>query len=361
VEDLLLSDTDGFFRALEAFARFPPFEAIGCRLNIPERPQELLRQAYGRVSEVVRGAGKEVIFFSRASEQIHREWFDFFSLLKVPFLLEYEKSLRTVRKAVGIANKWERHAQRTRGFHRQERRGIAVLRGNRSMRDGQQLPIRETLLLFREYGIPFACTEIATSAGEAVELAEAIGFPVVLKVSSVDIAHRSDIGAVKTNLRARENVRSAYEEILGICRATHPAARIEGVLIQPMIEAVAEVLLGIVKDPQIGPVTLLGTGGIFVEVLKDTVIRVPPLDLQDCDEMIEGLRGKALLAGTRGRPAGDLKALSGAILSLSRLALDLEEEIDEIDLNPVMVLPEGKGVTAVDGLVILTTSKEKGG
>ena len=218
--------------------------------------------------------------------------------------------------------------------------------------------MKETLRLFSEYGVPFVHTRIATSAEEAAEQAKAVGFPVVLKVSSVDIPHRSDIGAVKTNLTAPGDVRSAYDEILRICREAHPAARVEGVLIQPMIHGVAEVLLGISKDPQIGPVIVLGTGGIFVEVFKDTAIRVPPLNLENCGEMIEGLRGKALLAGARGRPAGDLKALSQAILSLSRLALDFAEQISEIDLNPVMVLPEGKGVIAVDGLVVLTASNE---
>lgn len=358
VEDLLLSNTEGFYRSLEAFCNFPAFDLIGCRLNIPEKPTDRLRHTYGRIAEIAERAGKQLVYFSRASEQFDQEWFDLFSSLEVPFLLEYEKGLRTVRKAVGVAKKWERHAQTPQSFQPQGRKGTATPGLSRFNRDGSALSMKEALRLFGEYGVPFVHTGIATSPDDAVEQAKAVGFPVVLKVSSVDIPHRSDIGAVKTNLTAPGDVRSAYDEILRICREAYPGARIEGVLIQPMIHGVAEVLLGFSKDPQIGPVIVLGTGGVFVEVFKDAVIRVPPLDLEDCGEMIEGLRGKALLAGARGRPAGDLKALSQAILSLSRLALDLEEEVSEIDLNPVMVLPEGKGVIAVDGLVVLSSSNE---
>lgn len=358
IEDLLISNTDGFYRSLEAFCNFPDFAIIGCRLNIPEKPNDRLCQTYRRIAEIASRAGKQLVYFSRASEQIDREWFDLFSSLKVPFLLEYEKGLRTVRRAIGISKRWDRLPETRDDWKREKKKEGGILNRICSKRESGPLPFQETLFLFREYGIPFVRTELATSPQEATELAEAIGYPVVLKVSSVDIPHRSDIGAVKTALQGPQEVRTAYEQILTTCQQARPEARIAGVLIQPTVDAVAEVILGVSRDPQLGPVVLLGTGGIFVEVLKDAVVRVPPLSLEDGKEMIEALRGKALLMGVRGRPSGDIQALAQAISSLSRLALDLGEEISEIDLNPVMVLAEGRGVAAVDGLVVLAVSDE---
>jgi acyl-CoA synthetase (NDP forming) len=115
---------------------------------------------------------------------------------------------------------------------------------------------------------------------------------------------------------------------------------------------VAEVILGVSRDPQLGPVVLLGTGGIFVEILRDAVLRFPPLSLQECRAMIDGLRGKKLLEGARGNPPGDVDALAKAIQGLARLARDLGDQIEEIDLNPVIVRAQGQKVVAVDGLVV---------
>lgn len=360
VEDLLQSNTDGFYRSLEAFSGFQPFGAIGCRLNIPDKPSARLRDSYHRIAQIVHGAGKQVVFFSRASEPIHQEWFELFSALKVPFLLEYEKGLRTIHRTIGLAAKWsrtdeEKNAQRGAKAPLREPAKALVSPG-----DGGPLAAKETLALLSAYGIPFARTEIASSAGAVMELADSIGYPVVLKISSIDIPHRSDIGAVKAGLASRAEVGLAYEQIMECCRKAKPAARIEGVAVQPMVEGVAEVILGISRDAQLGPVILLGIGGIFVEVIKDVVLRIPPLDLQDCREMIAALRGKALLMGSRGRPAGDLEALCQATLALSRLALELEGEIAEVDLNPVIVRREGQGVVAVDGLVVLRAAVRAG-
>ncbi len=353
IEDLLQSNPDGFARAVEAFAGFAAFEAIGCRLNIPERATGRLLQSYRRVAEIVRRAGKQVFFFSRASEQIAQEWFDFFSSLEAPFLIEYEKGLKALQKSAGLGEKWRRCAA---GRAERPEKPPTKVREILSRAGKNQLSTRDTLAFLAECGIPLVRTEIAASPDEALACADAIGYPVALKVCSADIPHRSDIGAVRTGLRNREEVKSAYAEILSCCRKAKPEASIEGVAVQPMVQGVAEVILGISRDAQLGPVVLLGVGGIFVEVLRDVVLRVPPLSLEECREMIGALRGKALLEGARGRPRGDLEALAKTIFSVSRLALELREEISELDLNPVMVLPEGQGVAAVDALVILRSS-----
>jgi acetyltransferase len=349
VEDLLTSKPDGFYRCLEAFAQSPSFSVIGCRLNIPEKLSDRLREGYQAVAATVRKSDKQLVFFSRASEQLSSEWFEFFSSLKVPLLLEYEKGLRSIRKAVTTTANW---GSRERDGGRAGEKD----RARPSVRRGGSLTTKEIVSLFEHYAIPFVTTRLAQTQSEAVDLAESMGFPVVLKIASVDIAHRSDIGAVKAGLKSKEEVESAFGEIMNRAKAAKPNADIEGIIVQPMIQGVAEMILGVSRDPQLGPVVLLGTGGVFVEILKDAVLRFPPLSLQECRAMIEGLRGKKLLEGARGNPAGDIEALAAAIQSLGRLAADLQDDIEEIDLNPVIVRPKGQGVVAVDGLVVTRKS-----
>ena len=349
VEDLLTSKPDGFYRSLEAFAQSPNFSVIGCRLNIPEKLSDRLREGYQAVTDTVRKNGKQLVLFSRASEQLSSEWFEFFGSLKVPFLLEYEKGLRSIRKAVTMTQAWE---DKDRDRDREQRVADNKVKERLSQRPGGSLTTKEIIALFEHYAIPFVTTKLAQTPGEAVQLAGAMGFPVVLKIASVDIAHRSDIGAVKANVKTPEEIEAAYDEIMKRAQAAKPDADIEGIIVQPMVRGVAEVILGVSRDPQLGPVILLGTGGIFVEILRDAVLRFPPLSLPQCRAMIDGLRGKKLLQGARGNPPGDIEALAAAIHALAQLAVDLQDEVEEIDLNPVIVLPEGQGVLAVDGLVV---------
>ncbi len=356
VEDLLTSKPDGFYRSLEAFAQAPNLSVIGCRLNIPEKISDRLREGYQAVNETVRKSGKQLVLFSRASEQLSSEWFEFFSSLHVPFLLEYEKGLKSIRRAVSMTATWEQHAQEITERDQAPARVDQQLKEKLADRAGRSLNTADLLALFEHYSIPFVATRIARTAGEATELAQAIGFPVVLKIASVDIPHRSDIGAVKANLKTKEDVAAAYAEIMMRAKQAKPGADIEGMLVQPMIQGVAELILGVSRDPQLGPIVLLGTGGIFVEILRDAVLRFPPLSLQECRAMIDGLRGKKLLEGARGNPPGDVDALARAIQGLARLAGDLGDQIEEIDLNPVIVRAQGQGVVAVDGLVVTRKS-----
>ncbi|HWP57937.1 MAG TPA: acetate--CoA ligase family protein [Candidatus Acidoferrales bacterium] len=351
VEDLLTSKPEGFYRSLEAFAQSPQFSVIGCRLNIPDKISDRLREGYRAVADAVLKSGKQLVLFSRASEQLSSEWFEFFSALKVPFLLEYEKGLRSIRKAVTMIETWaERERDRREAAER--RVGDDKIKQKLATRPAGALRTAELIELFDHYAIPFVPTKIAHAPAEAAALAESLGFPVVLKIASVDIPHRSDIGAVRANLKNPQEVESAFAEIMQRAKTAKPEAAIEGMIVQPMIQGVAEVILGVSRDPQLGPVVLLGSGGIFVEIIRDAVLRLPPLTIQECRRMIDALRGKSLLTGARGRPPGDTAALAAAIHSLAQLALDLQDSIEEIDLNPVIVLPEGQGVLAVDGLVV---------
>jgi len=212
---------------------------------------------------------------------------------------------------------------------------------------------RDSKELLRLYGIPTVDEVVATSSREAVAAAGALGLPVVMKVLSAEIAHKSDLGLVEVGLANVGAVRDSYRRIVERAAERAPDAHVEGVLVQPMVTgAVAEAILGLSHQHPFGPTILFGLGGVFVEVFEDVAFRVPPFSQSSARAMVEETRGARLLRGARGRPAGDVTALVRTIMRLQRLALEVGDEIDELDINPLMVLPRGRGVVAVDALVV---------
>ncbi len=209
----------------------------------------------------------------------------------------------------------------------------------------------EARALLEEYGIPVVPTRQARTADEAATAADALGYPVVLKIESPDVLHKSDVGGVRVGLADAAAVRAAFSEMQDAVRRQRPDARLDGGVVQPMVSGGVEVILGVKTDPLFGPAVVFGLGGIFVEVLKDVAIRVPPLDAVEAREMVEEIRGAALLRGARGRPPADVAALADAIVRLGHLAQAQQGSLLALDLNPVLVLPEGQGVVAVDWLV----------
>jgi acyl-CoA synthetase (NDP forming) len=213
----------------------------------------------------------------------------------------------------------------------------------------------ESKLVLSAYHIPVTREKVATSKHEIESILAEIPFPVVMKVDSPDILHKTEAGVVMLNISSCDEVMKAYSEILKKSREFCPEARINGVLIQQMMrDQVAECIVGIKKDDQFGPTVMVGMGGIFTEVFKDFSLRICPVSSEEAMEMIEEIKGAKIMKGYRGRPKGDLAKLAEMIAAISQLALDFEEHIAEIDMNPVMVFPEGKGVCAVDALIILT-------
>lgn len=201
------------------------------------------------------------------------------------------------------------------------------------------------------YGIPVTRQRLARTAGEAAAHAAELGFPVALKIQSPDIVHKTEAGGVKLGLGDRTAVESAYEEIIESSRRHAPAAQIDGVLVQEMLTGGTEVILGVTNDPQFGPAVMFGLGGIFAEVLKDVTFRVAPVARPEAERMVREIRAFPWLDGARGRPRADLSALVDAIERLSALAMDLREVVGEIDVNPLIVFPEGGGVRAADALI----------
>lgn len=211
----------------------------------------------------------------------------------------------------------------------------------------------EAKQVFSAYGLPVTRTKLATSEDEAVTIAREIGFPVVMKIVSPDILHKSDAGGVKVNIKDEAAVREAYRVILTNARDYKSDANIHGIAIQEMAPWGTEVILGSVNDQTFGPTMMFGLGGIFVEVLKDVTFRVAPVASSQALRMLAEIRGAPILAGIRGEEPRDRKVLAETICAYSNMILDLADEIAESDANPVLVYAEGKGVKVVDARIIL--------
>lgn len=218
--------------------------------------------------------------------------------------------------------------------------------------DERDLLLSEALQVLEAYGIPSVPGAVAATLEEAKAAAAEIGYPVALKIISGQISHKSDVGGVQLNLRNEEALAAAYADMLGRIRQAYPAARLDGVLVQPMVTGGRELILGGRQDPQFGPVLLLGLGGIFVEILEEVVVRIAPLPRSTAEEMVESLRGVQILKGARGHKPADIAALVEALLRLSQLLSDFPE-IVELDINPLRLFPENEGCSALDARMIV--------
>lgn len=207
--------------------------------------------------------------------------------------------------------------------------------------------------LLKLYGIPVTRENVAKSPHEAISFAEEIGFPVVLKIDSLDITHKSEAKAIRLGVKSKEEISQFYEEIIENVEKYDPKARINGVLVQEMTRSGTEVIVGMSEDPQFGPTIAFGLGGIFVEVLKDISLRVVPLLKSDAELMVRETKGYEILRGLRGKNRSDIEAVIDVLLRISRLAEDWKHYISEIDINPLIVFDEGHGVKALDALVVL--------
>lgn len=204
--------------------------------------------------------------------------------------------------------------------------------------------------LLSEYGLPLAGNIVATNAQEAVTAATEIGFPVVLKIVSPDIVHKTEAGGVKVGLGSPEDVSAAFETIIARAKSYKAHADIHGVMVTPMAEAGLEVIIGALRDPQFGPVVMFGLGGVLVEIFRDVSFRVAPLTRADALGMLDEIKSAPLLKGYRGDTPKDTEALVQALLTVSKV-MEENSEIKEIDLNPIFVY--GSGMVAVDARVIL--------
>ena len=208
----------------------------------------------------------------------------------------------------------------------------------------------EAKTICTEYGIPVTQFKLAKTVEEATETAEQFGYPVVLKIVSPDIIHKSDAGGVIINLKSKAEVQVAYEKILANAKKYKATAKIAGVLVQEMAPQSTEVIVGAIKDPQFGQTLMFGLGGVFVEILKDVTFRIAPITHEDAEEMVTGIKAYPLLKGYRNTPPTDIDAIISTLLNTSRLIME-NPQIKELDLNPVLAYE--KGAKTVDARIIL--------
>jgi acyl-CoA synthetase (NDP forming) len=226
---------------------------------------------------------------------------------------------------------------------------------DRAMSEGRTVLTEvESKEFLKQAGISIIDTKLATSKEEAISISRQFGFPVALKIASPDIVHKTDAGGVRLGLRTAKQVGKAYEDILAAVSQKHPQARIQGVAVQKMARPGVEVIIGMSKDAQFGPVLMFGLGGILVEVLKDVSFRIVPLARRDAAEMLREIKGYPLLEGYRGQEAVDVSHLEDMLLKVSDFA-EQNPEVKELDLNPIFAYSDG--AIAVDARIILEEGK----
>ncbi|PBI94879.1 succinyl-CoA synthetase subunit alpha [Variovorax boronicumulans] len=203
-----------------------------------------------------------------------------------------------------------------------------------------------------EAGLPVPREAIAANRDEALAAARAMGFPLVLKIVSPDVAHKTEVGGVFVGVRSEAQLLEEYDQLLARVAQKAPAARIAGVLVAQMVQGGVELILGTKKDPMFGPMVMVGLGGIFAEIFKDVALQPAPVDEAQATAMLQSLKAFPLLDGARGRPKADVPAAAKAIVALSRFAVRHADSVSEIDINPLMVLDQGRGAHALDALLV---------
>jgi len=278
-----------------------------------------------------------------------------FDLLEENGIPVYEKP-ETCLKAIQALINWTQFINRHQSTEPPETfAGMSIPDGTlKTTLDQAPAPLDEyhSKKVISHYGIPVTAEKMAGSLEEALTIADEIKYPVVLKVMSAQIPHKTEAGVVALDVSDGESLKQAYHQILANAKAYVPEVEIQGVLVQEQAAEGTEVILGVSHDLQFGPVVMFGMGGIFVEVYKDVSFRLPPLDHTEAERMIREVNGYAILKGVRGKPAADIDSLVDTIVKLSRLAVDLKDSVKEIDINPLLVCPKGKSVKALDALIV---------
>ena len=302
-------------------------------------------------AQIVAGAArtdKPVFICWSAREEVAPEAYAALDAARIP---RYKSPVRCGRALAALS--WYAEARRRRDHQKQEQPAVlasAAARRTLAERTGDVMEYVAKRIL-ADYGIPVTREALAERKDEALAIARSIGYPVALKVQSPDIPHKTEARAVRIDISSDGELAAAYDEVRSNARAYRKDAKIEGVLVQEMARGGVETILGVTNDPLFGPAVMFGLGGIFAEVLKDVSFRLAPVTASVAREMIEEITGYPVLAGARGRPRADVGALVDAIVRLSALAVDLKDHVAELDINPLFVFGEGKGVKAADALI----------
>jgi acetyltransferase len=263
-----------------------------------------------------------------------------------------EAAVRSLAAMVDVGNliSLKQRQERTRTVDRN--RAAAIIKKKLANRDQCYLGEHEANDILRCYGFPLLKSTLITEKGQIDGALEKVGTPVAMKVMSPAIVHKFDVGGVLLKIKSAQEARGAYEKIIANVKKHNPTARIEGVLMEQMARKGVEVILGAVRDPKFGPLCMFGLGGTFVEALKDVTFRLAPMWEASAKSMIESIKTYRILQGVRGAPPSDIEAIKDCIIRLSQMLND-HIEIAEMDINPLIVYPEGEGCVVADSRMML--------
>lgn len=342
---LALHDTEAYRACLETLDRDPEVGLIavcqGAEPGLNEQQRALYAPIARMVTEFAAGAATPTLCFSPYAGGVEPTFAATLREAGVPLLRGTRASMEAIRNLV----RWQsRPGDAPDDDHADVGPAPQLDSGTLSEREGKSL--------LAGYGILGPRERLAADPDAAALQAAEIGFPVVLKVDTPDIAHKTEAGIVRLGLGSAAEVRGAAVEIVDNARRYAPRARINGISVQEMVYDGVEMMLGVTNDPVFGPAVLVGAGGIYAEILTDVATELAPVSAETAARMIESLRCYSILCGARGRGPYDVAALQRAVVGLSRLAWDLRDRLGELDVNPLVVLEEGRGVRALDALVI---------
>lgn len=343
----LAQDPETYYKVLKTVMADPNVGFIVVSLRVPELiDSSNQRTQMGLCNAITRAAQEEnakpIIIVSSLSGQRAPELLEKYTAAGVPILSSPKYGFSAIKHLVSLL-KYQRPETvsdmvKVKVAHTgQVKRRICSEHESKSM--------------LQRYGLPVTKESLVNDEESLLRAADAIGYPVVLKVDSADLPHKTEAGAVKLNV-SRDQLVDAYGEILSNVRNYDPNAKINGVLVQEMLPPGMEVIVGVNRDEQFGPMILVGLGGILVEVFKDVAIRLAPLTKQEALEMIESLRAAPLFHGYRGGPELDVDALANLLVNVSKFAFENSDEVLELDMNPVFVYPKGQGVRIADALLV---------
>jgi acyl-CoA synthetase (NDP forming) len=302
--------------------------------------------------KVFQESSKPVVMISNPSVGFHPDINSILDAGKVPLLQGTREGLKAIKSLFAYA-KFQRKLRRDK--EEEETLTASVPDVDVYMRSEQPVLSEYTSKkVLAAYGVPCAREVLCKSAEDAVSASKDMGYPVALKVMSPQIQHKTEAGIIHLDLFDENTVEQVFEELIEKVRAFDPSAVIEGVLCQKKIEgAVAEAIIGILMDRDFGPAVVFGLGGVMVEILEDRALGIPPLSRSEAREMIERTKASQLLQGFRSSPRADLEELTETIIRVGQLALDWSDRIEALDINPLLIMPEGQGVVAVDALMVL--------
>ena len=341
----VLTASEKFYDCLKCVADDPNTDAIVVFIGLLEHMKDILVPPIARLEKETE---KPILVTWMACDDPIRKDFKKYG---IPL---YEEPTRCIY-ALGQLNRFRKALA-----HQSERKKQPTVAPDQSLAakvsqllegDSKELDEMTSKELIQAFGIPATKDVLVTDKSEAGEKAAEIGFPVVMKIVSPEVAHKADVGGVILDIKDKDQATQAFESIMqGVSRA-RPQARLKGVMISPMVQNGLEMLVGIKNDPVFGPVLMAGLGGSYVEIFKDVSTRVLPITAFEAKDMLKELKAYKLLKGARGGAPRDIDALVEVLLKTSTLAMSLSDRISELDINPLLVFEKGKGVMALDALV----------